>query len=264
MARAAVVLALLLGCLAFYAYRIEPYHVVERRITIKVSGLPRELDGLRVVHICDTHTREFGKREDDAVRIASRARPDIVAMTGDYTGYDWPERTGPARYSYLRFFRALHARYGVFVVPGGWDNFLPVSKWNETGVHTLLNQSMVVKIRGVPVAIVGLTPDGPDLGRALRGLPEGTLKILLSHEICPESIEEAARRGIVLSLTGGRHGGQVRIPLIAKLYGRSHDVGLSRIGGRMWHYASAGVGVSHLHARLFCPPEVAVITLKRG
>ena len=70
------------------------------------------------------------------------------------------------------------------------------------------------------------------------------------------------RMHVALCLTGARHGGQIRIPLICSLYGPEYRIGLRRIG-TTWHYANRGLGTSKFAARFLCPPEVAVITLRR-
>ena len=51
-----------------------------------MPGWPRELDGLRVAHLSDIHVGG-GMTRERLLRVAeltNRARPDLVAHTGDF------------------------------------------------------------------------------------------------------------------------------------------------------------------------------------
>jgi len=68
-------------------------------------------------------------------------------------------------------------------------------------------------------------------------------------------------------LAGHTHGGQVRVPGFGALYsstwiGRKYDRGLFDFGG-VPLYITAGVSTTILPVRLFDPPEVTLLTLKR-
>jgi predicted MPP superfamily phosphohydrolase len=70
-------------------------------------------------------------------------------------------------------------------------------------------------------------------------------------------------------LAGHTHGGQVRWPGIGCVWahdsiGRRYAWGLHRVRGCLLH-VTAGVGVTGpIRARVNCPPEIAVLVLRRG
>jgi predicted MPP superfamily phosphohydrolase len=79
---------------------------------------------------------------------------------------------------------------------------------------------------------------------------------------------QAIEHGIDLYLCGHTHGGQVRLPVIGAVLtssrlGRRYVMGHYH-EGRTHLYVSRGVGFEGLGAprvRLFCPPEITLITL---
>ena len=84
-----------------------------------------------------------------------------------------------------------------------------------------------------------------------------------------DDLEEAAGKVDVI-LVGHLHGGQVKLPLLGKLYtlasARGYHgclEGLYMINGT-YIYVSRGVGCSIVPARFSCPPEVALITLVKS
>ena len=106
-----------------------------------------------------------------------------------------------------------------------------------------------------------------ELEQAESDIPQEAFKIMLSHS--PELYKEAAQAGYPLYISGHTHGGQICLPGGIALV-RSAAIPAKMIKG-MWNYrtmqgyTSQGVGVSGgVKARFFCPPEVVVITLKKG
>jgi len=118
-----------------------------------------------------------------------------------------------------------------------------------------------------------------DLDRALSGVPKEAFKILLAHS--PSIARKAIDAGIDLVLCGHTHGGQFRLPRIGAIYvrtgfRRSISAGLYE-GETLWQavgrspeqaaytkiYVSRGIGTSHFPLRFLCPPEIAVLRLRR-
>ena len=104
-----------------------------------------------------------------------------------------------------------------------------------------------------------------DIQKAATRIPSGTFSILLSHT--PEVYDRAAKADFDLMLSGHTHGGQLCLPggVPIKLEARLPR----RMGAGLWHhlsmagYTSVGAGTSLLPARLNCPPEIALHTLRR-
>ena len=107
------------------------------------------------------------------------------------------------------------------------------------------------------------------LARSPRVPPETPIPpvIVLSH--VPDVVKEASRRGIAAVLAGHTHGGQVRIPIFGPLTTRStlgshYDMGRFEFAapnarGLTTLYINAGVGMSVLPVRFWCPPRWGLV-----
>src|SRR6185503_9337482 len=69
-----------------YAHEMEPEDLVVARQDVQIPGWPRELDGLRVGHISDTHcdSERAVDRTARAAKLLRALNPDLVVLTGDY------------------------------------------------------------------------------------------------------------------------------------------------------------------------------------
>jgi predicted MPP superfamily phosphohydrolase len=104
---------------------------------------------------------------------------------------------------------------------------------------------------------------GADVRRATRGIPRDATTVLLAHN--PRIISLASRHGVSLVLSGHTHGGQVNIPLLGTVYGRSperlrYKIGWDRLGTTQI-YVSRGIGTIVLPWRLRCPAEISHLEL---
>jgi predicted MPP superfamily phosphohydrolase len=98
---------------------------------------------------------------------------------------------------------------------------------------------------------------GADPAKALRGIPENSPTVFLAHN--PRLLETLACRGVSLVLSGHTHGGQVNLPLLGSIYGRSPErlrfkMGWDRLGDTQI-YVSRGIGTIVLPLRLRCPAD---------
>jgi predicted MPP superfamily phosphohydrolase len=80
-------------------------------------------------------------------------------------------------------------------------------------------------------------------------------------------IRMAASHGIDLMLSGHTHGGQVRLPMVGSVYGRSKlgkrfVEGWNRLGNTQI-YVSRGIGKVLVPLRLGCPAEITLLRLRR-
>ena len=104
---------------------------------------------------------------------------------------------------------------------------------------------------------------GPRPNEAARDLPADAFRICLNHR--PSEWEQALAAGARLTLSGHTHGGQINpIPGFssAHLIGPRTD-GLYRQGEDLL-YVSRGLGVVGLPIRIGAPPEITILTLRRG
>jgi uncharacterized protein len=240
-----------------------------RRVTVRLVGLGKGLEGLRIVQISDLH---IGEALDEPFlrRVVARVNalsPDVVAVTGDLV--DGQVHT-------LRDFVAplgdLRARFGVYFVTGNHEYYWGGPEWeaevDRLGLTVLRNSHRVIKRDGSELALGGVPdlqgirfhPDHgcrPDL--AFAGAPEGIPRILLAHQ--PAAARTAAAAGVDLQLSGHTHGGQIfPFHLFVRL---SQPVlsGLRKLFG-IWVYTHRGTGTWGPKMRLGAAPEIAEITLR--
>jgi predicted MPP superfamily phosphohydrolase len=237
---------------------------------IWLRRLPPGYDGLRIVHLTDIHHSLFTPLEDveRAVHLANLLRPDLVALTGDYItlspSYIWPA---------ARALGKLRARLGVFAVLGNHDFQVDAEEITRAlraqRIRVLRNAHFALRVRSAALWMVGVDDlwwGADDLAGALRAVPARDPKILLCHN--PIGVRDAAVHGIDLVLSGHTHGGQVRLPVVGSFYGRSRlgtrfVEGWNRLDGTQI-YVSRGIGKVLLPVRLGCPPEIALLRLRRA
>ncbi|MGC1106130.1 MAG: metallophosphoesterase [Candidatus Acidiferrales bacterium] len=242
--------------------RIE---VTEHRIGL--PNLPESFRGLRVVQLTDIHHGLYfpAAALSLAVELTNKLEPDIVALTGDFV-----TRSRNYIEPVAEMLGALRAREGVFAVLGNHDFRVDADEiaaaLDRHGVEVLRNRHVTLRRRGQRLCLAGIDDFlyRADLPRAVRGILEGTPTILLSHN--PGIIEHAAELGINLVLSGHTHGGQVRLPLIGCVYGRSDEKmrfkkGRDSLGGTQI-YVSRGLGTVVLPVRYGCPSEIPHFVLE--
>jgi predicted MPP superfamily phosphohydrolase len=104
-----------------------------------------------------------------------------------------------------------------------------------------------------------------DLAASLRSIPSGEPVVLLAHE--PDFADYVSRHAVDLQLSGHSHGGQIRLPFAPPLYlptlAKKYIWGRYQIGN-LSLYTNPGLGTIGVPARLNCPPEITLLTLRRS
>ncbi|MCM1163894.1 MAG: metallophosphoesterase [Muribaculaceae bacterium] len=261
-----------------YGWRI----VIVRNIELSFPSLPAEFDGYKIVQLTDFHIGTYHRSPDTVRKIVwttNRQRPDAIVFTGDMVNLRPSEIE-----EFMPTLRRLHAPDGIYSILGNHD-YCAYLKYRsqrgatdaccqlcrherELGWHLLLNESIVLKRGDAEIAIVGVENEGKppfparaDLDRAMKGLPEGIFKILLSHDPSHWRRGVLGKTDVQLTLSGHTHGMQFRIGrfspsrFVTKEWG-----GVYRKDGRVL-FVSTGVG-SNLPFRFGAWPEVVAITLR--
>lgn len=245
----------------------ERFFVNEERIWL--DTLPSSCQGLRIVQISDIHHGLFLTKEwlSDAVKKANRLKPDIIALTGDYVTYS-RRNIEPA----AEILGRLRARLGVYAVLGNHDFRVDAdavtSALKRQHIDVLRNRHVDLRLGGESFYLAGVDDYGygADLRRAVKGIPQEAARVLLAHN--PRIIHLASRHGVSLVLSGHTHGGQVNIPLLGTVYGKSperlrYKIGWDRMGATQI-YVSRGIGTIVLPCRLRCPAEITHLELLQG
>ncbi|HEV2860701.1 MAG TPA: metallophosphoesterase [Pyrinomonadaceae bacterium] len=245
----------------------EPYQLAVERQTIGLRRLPREMDGLKIVHLSDIHHSPFTGRQqvERAVEVANSLQPDIVALTGDYVSHE-REYVEPC----AEMLGRLKARRGVYACLGNHDNWVDAELITDlftlSGIRVLNNEGLRFEeggasfwLAGVQDTMVGLE----DLPLALAGSSADEMKLLLAHN--PIILRRAARAGVDLVLSGHTHGGQVTWRSERSASGRVRRRILRGLGrrGETQIYVTRGLGTVVLPVRYGCLPEVSLLTLRR-
>ena len=248
------------------------------RRSLAFPDLPAGLDGLRLAQLSDLHAGPLVGA--DTLRrwreLTERERPELLLFTGDLVD-SRPEELAPL----LEAFQGFAPVLGSYAVLGNHDFFDdPRPIWRDleaAGIHCLENATALIPRRGATLALIGLQDPmarngrfrrlvfgpGPRPAEAARDLPADAFRICMNHR--PSEWEQALAAGARLTLSGHTHGGQINpIPGFssARLIGPRTD-GLYREGDDLL-YVSRGLGVVGLPMRIGAPPEIVILTLKRG
>lgn len=256
---------------------LERFQLKLERVDVPIASLPEGLDGLTIGLITDVHVGHFAGAElaERVAALVHRVRPDLILFGGDLIHDDTP----PAQVAAMaRAFGTLSAPLGRYAVLGNHDYAAGeqrlIAALHDAGIPVLVNEGRRIEAGQEAIWLAGVDDFGvsfPDLRQAMRGARDERLRLLLVHEPDYADSADVAQYGqsIQLQLSGHSHGGQVRLPGIGPVhlppYARRYPMGLQRAeGSDMWVYTSRGIGVSGPPIRLFCPPEVTLLRLRRA
>jgi predicted MPP superfamily phosphohydrolase len=220
------------------------------------------------------------------VTATNALRPDLILIPGDFIAdRNLPARSVPAA-EIVAALAPLEAPLGVAAVLGNhdwWDCRLSrrtgfarnsVAEALAASAIRLLPNAAVRLDHGPGFWLVGIDsqralrrlghPGLHDPGAAFAEVPAGAPAILMAHE--PDYFAEADARAF-LQISGHTHGGQVNLarwrPLTPSAYRSRYAWGHIREGGRHL-IVSGGIGYSGIPLRVFQPPEITLVSLRRG
>jgi predicted MPP superfamily phosphohydrolase len=245
-----------------YGTAFERHRMTMTSATLPVAGLPAGLDGLRIGLITDIHHSSLVPAVDvmHALDLAMSAQPDLIVLGGDYVTFGDRAYVGPV----AELLGSLSAPQGVFAILGNHDDDrdMPAALASK-GFTVLKDQRTQISIRGEALTLAGIrfwTRRPGSIARIVKGA-EGTV-LLLAHD--PRRLVEAANLNVPAVLSGHTHGGQIVLPGLGAIARRSFPV-WSGLGeqGETSIFVSRGVGTVYVPIRINCPPEVALLTLRR-
>ena len=244
-----------------------------RRFVLPITGLPSDLHGLTITQISDMHVGRFtsGRVLRDVVRIVNELRADLVLLTGDLINDALIDLNHG-----LDLVRSMQARYGVYLIEGNHDLIENGPEFERrvknSGIPFLLDESIVIKIRGAPLQLLGLswTRARENRDAAIAAAVSHLLKqrqpesfpILLAHH--PHAFDAAAAASVPLTLAGHTHGGQLMLndqygfgPALFRYWSGLYSKGAGKL------VVSNGVG-NWFPLRVRAPAELLHLTLLRS
>ena len=249
--------------------------------TFSSPGLPAAFDGFRVVQLSDLHGKQFGEGNARLVAAVEAAKPDLIALTGDFVDAACtvedvePLIEGLTRLAPVYFVTGNHEW-------GSGQTRLMLQMLREHGVHCLENSFEPVERGDASILIAGVhDPNGyadqktpEQLSAELHAAYDNPWWLLLAHR---NNLFNGryCRLQANLTLCGHAHGGIARLPGTDGLIDSELRFFPSFTGGfytcddgghtPSTVFVSRGLGNSpHWTFRLFNHPQVAVIELRAG
>lgn len=232
--------------------------------TLRLPRWPRRLAGYRIALLADLHLRDRQSVElcERALSIALDASPDMVVLAGDYVSR-WKPESPKMLGDLLEPLLLMQGR--VVAVPGNRDYLSGDASLLE-GIFGALNIRL---LRNDVWHHDGINWVGIDSANACQADPLGAMMKVSNADPCiavwhePDMVEWLPE-GPALMLSGHSHGGQFTTP-----WGWAPMT--SKNGRRFLRgyypdaptpvYVSRGLGTTGPPSRLFCPPEVTILTL---
>ena len=259
------------------AVLVEPMRPIVVRKEIYLKRWPARMDGFNIALLSDFHYDPIFSIHpiQSAVEMVNQARPDLVLLTGDFvTSPFFGDRSrGLANAEpCAQLLQKLQAVHGLWAVMGNHDAAAGAAQVTAAlqgaGVTVLSNAAAPIEHNGGRFWLAGVADvlqSSADLHSALQPIPCDEAVILMAHE--PDYADYVARYPVDFQLSGHSHGGQIRLPLLPPLYlpplGRKYINGMYSIR-ELSLYTNVGLGTINLPVRLNCPPEVTLITVRRG
>lgn len=247
---------------------VERRHLRVREVRVPLPGLPKDLEGLRLVQLSDIHLSPFLSEQElaRAVDMANELRPHLTVVTGDLV----TSPGGPLEVC-LRQLARLRAEAGTLGCLGNHEAYAHVAdeatrEGRRLGIYFLRKEARSLRFGDATLNVAGVDyqPIGGEyLAGAERLIAPGSTNVLLSHN--PAVFDVAATQGWHLTLAGHTHGGQVTAEILhpslnpARFY-TPYVYGLYRRGPAvMW--VTRGIGTVGAPVRLGAPPEVVLLRL---
>jgi predicted MPP superfamily phosphohydrolase len=230
------------------------------REDVPLTGLSNKTEGLRIGVMSDFHAKasETNGAIIESIATMKREAPDLIALVGDYIdAWSRPSRRDLEKSTYaFETLQQVEPPLGIYAVLGNHDHWVGADFVKE-------------KLSRLSVTILNNQKGSPDFQGAVKELTHDLTIIRLSHN--PDVNHQLARdKRVGLVLSGHTHGGQIRVPLInwapwipcSRKYKKRS--GIIRETEVRWTFVTKGVGTTIVPFRVACPPDVAILRLKRA
>lgn len=256
-----------------------------RRISLALTNLPKQFDGLKLIQISDIHSGSFFNKTavEGGVDMILKEKPDLIFFTGDLVNNKAEELT-----DYFTIFKRVQAPLGVYSILGNHD-YGDYANWpneeakvknlrNLMEAHKLMNWNLLldehkrISVDGQLIGILGIQNWGAgfaqygNLDKALLNTEDLHTKLLLSHDPSHWRNQVLDKTDITASFAGHTHGMQYGVEIggfkwSPAQYRYKEWAGLYKEGDQQL-YVNRGYGYLGYPGRLGILPEITVFELK--
>lgn len=271
-----------------YGILLGRYDLNVQKKDLYFNSLPSQLDSFTIVQLSDIHLGSFGdntKLMEKTVQIVAQINPDLLLFTGDLVNNfsDEIKRFEP-------HLKQLTGKYGKYAIQGNHD-YGDYSSWpdstskkinlqqifsslTDAGFKLLLNSWDQISVKDTSFSLIGVEnwghppfPQYADLNVAMKGVPENSFKILMSHDPSHWDAVIVPQTDIPLTLSGHTHGAQFGIKIAGIEFSPMYFIqknwgGLYQSDGQSL-YVNTGLGTIGFQGRVEMRPEITVLTLYR-
>src|SRR6266480_81394 len=174
----------------------------------------------------------------------------------------------------LAFARNARGSVATLATLGNWEHDAGIDRetaeraYGRAGVELLYNSRTRVRVGNAALTVVGIDDPvlgHPDVAAAVRGLDGADPTLWVLH--APAYVDRIAPGNVprpAAIISGHTHGGQMRLPFYTPYtpYGSGRFVAGWYRDTLAPLYVSRGIGTVAIPARLFCPPELPIFTLR--
>lgn len=280
------VLAGIFSIFVFDGIIFGKYRHKARIVKVKIKNLPQNFKGYKIVQISDVHSGSFFNPEKlrPAIHLINEQNPDLVLFTGDMVNLV-AEEFQP----FVSLFSDIKSTDGKLSILGNHDyggyfystqnekndNIKKLIDYQKrAGFRMLRNEHISIDKNGEKLYIIGVEnwglppfPQYGDLDKAIKGIPQKSAKILMSHD--PTHFDEVVKHhpsDISLTLSGHTHGMQFGLDFkhlkwspVQYKYSKWADL-YESMGKYL--YVNRGFGVIGFPGRVGIEPEITVFILE--
>lgn len=277
-----LIICIIIEAIIIYGSFIEPQRITITKETVQLSNSKKQT--INVALISDTHLGPY-KKEKFVKKICNKLieqKPDVVLLAGDFIAAPGPKKKKDYT-NHLYALKCMSNNFPTYAVignheyniglPYNFDNYWDQSErikniLKEINIKVLNNESILFEKENSKFWLVGVDEVWAlksNLKNALAETDDNYPKILLAHN--PDIFHDIEKEdNISLVLNGHTHGGQIRLPFIGTLVTPPSDLGRECYEGfcqleNARLFISRGIGETAVRARLFGPPEIAILEL---